>query len=67
MRYVLWRQDDNGNQVAVARFDDRAVAERARADFEARAHEQIYWVAEADADARSPVAATHPPGDAQPA
>lgn len=42
--YCLMRQDDNGNRYAVAYFPDRDAAEKARAEFEARGHKQIYWV-----------------------
>lgn len=41
------RQDDNGNRYVVARFPDRAAAEKARAEFDARGHKQTYWVEDA--------------------
>jgi hypothetical protein len=43
--WVVWRQDDNGNRVEVARFDSRADAEALAAEFDARGHRQTYWVA----------------------
>jgi hypothetical protein len=42
--WVVWRQDDNGNQVAFARFYDRREAEKVASDMESRGHKQIYWV-----------------------
>lgn len=47
-RWVVWRQDDNGNQFEVARFESREEAERLAATMEARGHKQIYWVAGAE-------------------
>jgi 8-oxo-dGTP diphosphatase len=47
--WILMRQDDNGNRVEMARFDVRAEAETAAAEFEARGHKQLYWVAPAPA------------------
>ena len=38
------RQDDNGNQYVVGSFPNSAEADKARAEFEARGHKQIYWV-----------------------
>jgi hypothetical protein len=46
--WVVWRQDDNGNRFEVARLESRADAETLAAQFEARGHRQIYWVAAAD-------------------
>ena len=46
-RWVVWRQDDNGNQFEVARKATRADAEQLAAVMEARGHKQLYWVAEA--------------------
>lgn len=49
MRMATWRvvrQDDNGNCYVVAAGLPRAEAERIARDFEARAHEQIYFVEE---------------------
>ncbi|SHN38977.1 hypothetical protein SAMN05443668_106173 [Cryptosporangium aurantiacum] len=46
MRWVVWRQDDNGNRYEVVRKDSRAEAEEVAATLEARGHRQIYWVAE---------------------
>lgn len=44
-RWVVWRQDDNGNRFEVARRDSRADAEELAATMEARGHKQLYWVA----------------------
>ena len=46
-RWVVWRQDDNGNRFEVARKDSRAEAEDLAATMEARGHKQMYWVAKA--------------------
>ncbi|MEU7819498.1 hypothetical protein [Catellatospora sp. NPDC049133] len=44
-RWVVWRQDDNGNRYEVRRCDTRAEAEQLAAEMEARGHKQLYWVA----------------------
>jgi hypothetical protein len=44
-RWVVWRQDDNGNRFEVARKDSRADAEELAMVMEARGHKQLYWVA----------------------
>jgi hypothetical protein len=44
-RWVVWRQDDNGNRFEVARKDSRADAEELAVTMEARGHKQLYWVA----------------------
>lgn len=41
-RYQLWRQDDNGNEFLVARFDCRGDAERER--LASGGHKQLYWI-----------------------
>jgi hypothetical protein len=46
-RWIVWRQDDNGNRFEVARKDSRAEAEGLAATMEARGHKQLYWVARA--------------------
>jgi hypothetical protein len=46
-RWIVWRQDDNGNQFEVARKDSRAEAGELAAAMEARGHKQTYWVARA--------------------
>ena len=46
-RWIVWRQDDNGNRYEVARKDSRAEAEELAAELEARGHKQLYWVAAA--------------------
>ncbi|WP_198170623.1 hypothetical protein [Actinoplanes awajinensis] len=47
-RWVVWRQDDNGNRYVVARKDSRAEADQLAATMEARGHKQLYWVAAAE-------------------
>ena len=44
-RWIVWRQDDNGNRYEVARRESRAAAEDLAMTMEARGHKQIYWVA----------------------
>ena len=44
-RWVVWRQDDNGNLFEVARWESRAEAEALAATMEARGHKQTYRVA----------------------
>jgi hypothetical protein len=44
-RWVVWRQDDNGNRYEVARLDDRDEAQALADSLEATGHRQIYWVA----------------------
>jgi 2-methylisocitrate lyase-like PEP mutase family enzyme len=44
-RWVVWRQDDNGNRFVVVRKESRAEAEEIAAAMEARGHKQLYWVA----------------------
>jgi len=44
-RWIVWRQDDNGNRYEVRRFTDRAEAEELAERLEARGHKQLYWVA----------------------
>jgi RpiB/LacA/LacB family sugar-phosphate isomerase len=48
-RYLLIRQDDNGNRHVVARYRERAEATAAAEVFEARGHKQLYWVEAAEA------------------
>jgi hypothetical protein len=43
-RFVLMRQDDNGNRYPVSRHAVRAEAEAEAAMYEARGHKQLYWV-----------------------
>lgn len=43
-RFGLFRQDDNGNRVEMARFATQREAEHERDVFEARGHKQLYWV-----------------------
>jgi hypothetical protein len=45
VQWIVWRQDDNGNQFEVARRQSRAEAEELAATMEARSHKQTYWVA----------------------
>lgn len=42
--WIVWRQDDNGNQFEVARRESRTEADDLAATMEARGHKQIYWV-----------------------
>lgn len=44
-RWSLWRQDDNGNRFVVSGGHTRDDADRLAAEFEARAHKQMYWSA----------------------
>lgn len=44
LRYQLWRQDDNGNEFLVARFDCRVDAERELARLASGGHKQRYWL-----------------------
>jgi hypothetical protein len=45
-RWIVWRQDDNGNRFEVNRYESRTEADEVAATMEARGHKQIYWVAE---------------------
>jgi hypothetical protein len=45
--WVVWRQDDNGNQYQVARRQSREHAEALAAQLEAGGHKQTYWVSSA--------------------
>jgi hypothetical protein len=47
VRWIVWRQDDNGNRFEVARKDSRAEADALAAAMEMRGHKQTYWVARA--------------------
>jgi hypothetical protein len=47
--WVVWRQDDNGNQFAVARFHSRQAADDAANVFASHGHKQMYWVARQEA------------------
>jgi hypothetical protein len=44
LRWMLWRQDDNGNKHLIERFPAHRSAEEALKRFEARHHRQIYWL-----------------------
>ncbi len=46
-RWIVWRQDDNGNQFEVARKDSRAEAEELATAMETRGHKQTFWVVRA--------------------
>lgn len=50
--WLLYRIDDNGNEVAMRRFARREDAETAMREYEARGHKQAYLVRE---DKDSPV------------
>jgi hypothetical protein len=41
--WIVLRQDDNGNIYPVGRYPTAAEARAVAAQFEARAHKQIYW------------------------
>ena len=45
-RWLLYRIDDNGNEVAMRRFARRDEAEAVMRDYEARGHKQTYLVRE---------------------
>jgi len=45
--WILYRIDDNGNEVQMQRFADRASAERLMDDYQRRGHKQTYLVREA--------------------
>lgn len=49
VRWIVWRQDDNGNRFEVVRKDSRAEADEVAAAMEARGHKQMYWVAKTGA------------------
>ena len=42
--WTLWRQDDNGVKVEVARYDREEVAKARVAELEWYPHKQLYWV-----------------------
>ena len=46
-RWILFRQDDNGNRYEMARFDSREAAEAQARRYEARGHKQLYFVVSA--------------------
>lgn len=50
--WLLYRIDDNGNEVAMRRFASRAAAEAAMREYEARGHKQAYLVRELPRGAR---------------
>ena len=43
--WVVWRQDDHGNQAEVSRHTERAEADAHAAQLDERGHKQTYWVA----------------------
>ena len=45
-RWVLYRIDDNGNELEMRRFAGRAEAEAVMREYEARGHKQAYLVRE---------------------
>jgi hypothetical protein len=45
-RWRLFRQDEHGNRTVVRDTAERADAERLLAEFEAKGHEQGYWIEE---------------------
>lgn len=49
VRWVVWRQDDKGQQfVMMTTYGTREEAEAAAAELEARGHKQHYWVERED-------------------
>ncbi|MCZ4128699.1 hypothetical protein [Stutzerimonas balearica] len=44
LAWLLYRIDDNGNEIEMARFAERSSAERAMHDYERRGHKQVYLV-----------------------
>ncbi len=46
VRFVLWRQDDNGNLFAVGSYAVRDLAERQLTELSRSQHKQTYWIAE---------------------
>lgn len=45
-RWLLYRIDDNGNEVEMRRFAERAAAEALMHEYERRGHKQAYLVRE---------------------
>lgn len=45
-RWILYRIDDNGNEVEMRRFAGRAEAEALMREYEGRGHKQAYLVRE---------------------
>lgn len=50
-RWVLYRIDDNGNEVEMRRFATRDAAEATMRAYEARGHKQAYLVREEQKEA----------------
>ena len=48
--WTVWRQDDNGNQVEMARYGNPRAAATVVAEYERRGHKQIYWVVDPPAE-----------------
>lgn len=46
MRFVLWRQDDNGNRFLVGSYPGRRAAEEKLAELTRALHKQTYWIEE---------------------
>ena len=44
-QWAVWRIDDNGNTFVVQEHLEREEADRLVAEFTARGHKQMYWVA----------------------
>ncbi len=44
-RWTVWRQDDNGIRMAISSGHSRSEATHLCAEFEARSHKQLYWIA----------------------
>lgn len=43
-KFVLYRQDDNGNKVLMTSYESQRVADYYRKQYEDRGHKQLYWV-----------------------
>jgi len=44
IRWVVHRQDDNGNRYVVSRHAAKEEADRVAAELDARGHKQLCWV-----------------------
>ena len=60
--WELWRQDDNGVKVLVARYRDRREALARVEKFESSQHKQTYWIRKA-VPSNSTAAPQPAPGD----
>ena len=44
VQYLLWRRDDNGNDVVICRFHSRQQAERIRRRYQERDAKRVYRI-----------------------